>query len=86
MRVHVTTYGDLRRYLPDAQRDTGATLDLPDGVTIVQLLDVLRLPYHQTWLIGVNDAIVDIDHALSDGDEVELMLPIGGGDAERWRR
>ena len=82
MRVHVTAYGDLRRYLPADQRDTGASLALPDDATIVQLLDALSLPYHDTWLIGVNDAIVDIDHALHDGDAVELMLPIGGGDAD----
>ena len=31
---------------------------------------------------GVNDAIVDIDHVVCDGDAVELMLPIGGGDAD----
>ncbi len=79
MRVHVTAYGDLRRYLPADERDTGADVELADDATILQLLDVLHLPYHSTWLVGVNDEIVDLDHALHDGDEIELMLPIGGG-------
>ena len=85
MIVHVTAYGDLRRYLPpagakpQAERDGGARLALPEGATITQLLDTLKLPYHPAWLIGVNDAVVGIDHPLHDGDEIELMLPIGGG-------
>ena len=79
MKIHVTAYGDLRRYLPADQRDGGADLEMPADATIVQLLDTLRLPYHSTWLVGVNDDIVELDHALSDGDQIELMLPIGGG-------
>ncbi len=79
VRIHVTAYGDLRRYIPVDQRDSGAALVLPDGATVVQMLDALCLPYQNTWLIGVNDSVVDLDHALSDGDRVELMMPIGGG-------
>lgn len=79
MVVHVKAYGDLRRYLPEAQRETGAALDLPNDATIMHMLDALKLPYHSTWLIGVNDTVVDLEHALHDGDPIELMLPIGGG-------
>ena len=79
MKIHVTAYGDLRRYLPADRRDNGADLELPAGSGIVHMLDALRLPYHSTWLVGVNDQIVDLDHTLRDGDQIELMLPIGGG-------
>ncbi len=79
VRIHVTAYGDLRRYIPADQRDSGAALALPAGATIMQMLDALHLPYQDTWLIGVNDSVVDLDHPLSDGDRVELMMPIGGG-------
>ncbi|MBI5879333.1 MAG: MoaD/ThiS family protein [Chloroflexi bacterium] len=81
VRIHVTAYGDLRRYIPAEQRDSDASLTLPAGATVMQMLDALRLPYQNTWLIGVNDAVVDLEHALSDGDRVELMMPIGGGGA-----
>ena len=77
--IHVKAYGDLRRYLPEAERDSGARVELPDGATLVQMLDVLHLPYQSAWLIGVNDEIVELHHLLKDGDEIELMLPIGGG-------
>ena len=79
MRIHVTAYGDLRRYLPTGQRDDGADLELPDGSSIIHMLDALHLPYHSTWLVGVNDQIVDLDSTLRDGGQIELMLPIGGG-------
>lgn len=79
IQIHVTAYGDLRRYIPAEQRDSGASLSLPAGATVTQMLDALNLPYQNTWLIGVNDAVVGLDHALSDGDRIELMMPIGGG-------
>ena len=81
MQVRVTAYGDLRRYLPENQRDSGALIELGTGATVTQMLDVLRLPYQSAWLIGVNDEIVALDHPLHDGDQIELMLPIGGGTA-----
>ena len=86
MRIHVKAYGDLRRYLPADQRDGGAILELQDASTIIHMLDALHLPYHSTWLVGVNDQVVDLDHALHDGDEIELMLPIGGGAHARCGR
>ena len=79
MQVRIMAYGDLRRYLPESERDRGALIDLGADATVTQMLDVLRLPYQSAWLIGVNDEIVDLDHALHDGDQIELMLPIGGG-------
>ena len=79
MHVHVTAYGDLRRYLPATERESGAALDLPEGATLIQLLAALHLPHQRTWLICVNDDVVDLNHALADGDRVELLLPIGGG-------
>ncbi len=79
MQVRVMAYGDLRRYLPEQERDSGAAIELGEGATVMQMLDVLRLPYQSAWLIGVNDEIVDLEHALHDGDRIELMLPIGGG-------
>ncbi|MBI3733398.1 MAG: MoaD/ThiS family protein [Chloroflexi bacterium] len=82
MRVHVTAYGDLCRYLPEAERESGAQVDLRDGATPIQLLDALRLPYHATWLIGVNDTVVGLDHALSEGDQIELMLPVSEGSGD----
>jgi sulfur carrier protein ThiS len=78
--IHVKAYGDLRRYLPEGERDSGSRVELPDNATVVQMLDVLNLPYQSAWLIGVNDEIVDLHHPLKDGDEIELMLPIGGGE------
>jgi sulfur carrier protein ThiS len=79
MHVRVMAYGDLRRCLPESERDGGALTELAADATVTQMLAVLRLPYQSAWLIGVNDEVVDLDHALHDGDRIELMLPIGGG-------
>jgi molybdopterin converting factor small subunit len=79
MRVRDAAHGDLRRYLPAAELDRGAWVELAPDAAVVQKLDVLRLPYHSAWLIGVHDEIVGLEHALQDGDRIQLMLPIGGG-------
>ena len=79
MHVRVMAYGDLRRYLPESERDSGAVIELAANATVTHMLDVLRLPHQSAWLIGVNDEVVDLDHTLDDGDRIELMLPIGGG-------
>jgi len=86
MHVRVMAYGDLRRYLPENERDSGALIELAADASVTQMLDVLRLPYQSAWLIGVNDEIVDLDHPLHDGDRIELMLPIGGGDKNIVRK
>ncbi len=79
IHVHVKAYGDLCCYLSTDERDNGAQIELPHNTTITHMPDALNLPYHLTWLIGVNDEIVELDHALKDGDEIELLWPIGGG-------
>ena len=53
----------------DAATPREAIESLPCGAEILQ----------QTPLVAVNRTIVELDHALAEGDEVAVMPPMTGG-------
>ena len=53
----------------DAKTPREAIESLPCGAEILQ----------QTPLVAVNHTIVELDHALQEGDEVAVMPPMTGG-------
>ena len=53
----------------DAKTPREAIESIPCGVEILQ----------QTPLVAVNHTIVELDHALAEGDEVAVMPPMTGG-------
>lgn len=62
---------------------------LPEGVTtITQLIDTLVAERDARWasvlrapnlLVAVNQAMVDTNHPVQDGDEVAFFPPVTGG-------
>jgi sulfur carrier protein ThiS len=79
IHVHVTAYGDLRRYLPEGEQDGSIHVALPAGATVAQLLAELKMPAPTDCLVNVNEVAADLGQVLMDSDRVELLLPIGGG-------
>ena len=72
--VHVTLYGELKRYHP--QR---GPVDAPDGVTVAALLALLGVDDRHPRIVAVNDETVDEDHVLADGDRLEAFHAVAGG-------
>jgi len=54
-------------------------VELPDGATVGQLIEHLRLPADEVKVIFVNGIVRGEEHALSDGDKVGVFPPVGGG-------
>lgn len=54
-------------------------LDLPDGSCLEDLVRRLRLPDDQVKITFVNGIIQSLDWPLSDGDDVGIFPPVGGG-------
>lgn len=74
MRINVKLMGTLK------SRGTDAPLELPDGSTILDLLQQLQLPPESVQTCTVNGKFEhDRQRRLQDGDELTLLPPVGGG-------
>ncbi len=77
--AHVRLFATLRRHYPHLGIGEAMPVELPDGVTVGQLIEHLRLPAGEVKVIFVNGTVRGEEHALSDGDKVGVFPPVGGG-------
>jgi len=77
MRVRVKLHSILRDYLPP-QAKGQTTLELPAGATIADLRARLKIE-RQCVVIVNGKEVSDADHPLRDGDEVQMLMALGGG-------
>jgi molybdopterin converting factor small subunit len=77
--VQVRLFATLRRQFPDLGIGEAMPVELAEGATVDQLLAKLQLPEGQAKIIVVNNTIQQGDGALTDGDEVGIFPPVGGG-------
>jgi MoaE-MoaD fusion protein len=81
MQVCVLTFGVLKDWLGAAE----ATVELPEGATVAELLARLSERRASDLLRGiavsVNAEYAALDQALREGDEVGLLPPVSGGSA-----
>lgn len=81
MTVEVRLFANLADYLPPGGRGLGATLTVPDGATVGEVLGILAIPAALPRLLLVNGADVDPEHRLAAGDVVSVLPPLVGGRA-----
>ena len=85
MRVHVIPFGVLKDWLGSSP----AAVELPEGASVAELLENLRLrlPAHtpanglRGIAVSVNAEYAQAAQLLHDGDEVGLLPPVSGGTA-----
>jgi molybdopterin converting factor small subunit len=77
--VRVKLFATLRRQFPDLGIDEALEVELPDDATVAQLVEKLQLPKEQVRIMFVNNTFQKGDYSLSNGDEVGIFPPIGGG-------
>ncbi len=77
--VQAKLFATLRRQYPDLEIGEAMPVELPDDATVQHLLDKLDLPREQVKIIFVNGIIKREKASLSDGDEIGIFPPVGGG-------
>lgn len=77
MKVKVKLFGNLKIY--DSQNREEFTVELPNKMSIADLLKWLNIPRNAVWTIFVNQIQVDDSYLLQDKDEIFILAPIGGG-------
>jgi molybdopterin synthase catalytic subunit len=81
MKVNVRLFASLREIF----KSPYLTVELPEKATVTDLVQVIRkdaphLGHGGRFHVTINKEFVDTDAALTDGDEVAIFPPVGGGE------
>ncbi len=80
MKVHVKLFASLGRFTPqDELPGTPFEVELPASSTLQDLMRHLQLPPDEIKVCFVNARIQPPDFVLSEGDEIGIFPPVGGG-------
>ncbi len=74
MEITLKLYNILDQYGPPIERR-----HVPEGVTVGEVIAMVKIPKEIPLLRIVNHAHVPVDHRLKDGDVLALFPPIAGG-------
>lgn len=77
--VHVKLFATLRHLRPGLEIGQAFPVNLPEGTTVGDLIQVLELPQAEVKLVFVNFVARERQQVLADGDEVGIFPPVGGG-------
>lgn len=76
MKVTVKLFASLRKYCKDLNNQT---IELPDGITVEELLKSFGVPVEEAPIVLINGVGVEKGHVLKDGDVLSVFPLIGGG-------
>ena len=79
MQVRVKLYATLSRHLSNTAPGIPVEIEVPDGSTVGDLVNGLKLPREEVKLFFVKGRARPIDWPLESGDEVGIFPLIGGG-------
>ncbi len=80
MHISVHIYSHLRHYLPHSEKMVlNKEWEMPDGATILQVLERLQLPRETRVTVLLNDSSVDAKAILKDGDIIHILPQMRGG-------
>jgi sulfur-carrier protein len=79
VRVEVQLFATLAAYRPGGAIGEGLPLEVPEGTTIHELIQVLKIPPDVDCLHVVNGQDARSDQPLVDGDVLSLFPPLAGG-------
>ncbi|OQY31168.1 MAG: hypothetical protein B6243_08870 [Anaerolineaceae bacterium 4572_5.2] len=77
MQIGLKLHSILRDYLPPETKGT-TILALPNGATAAHLLAHLKIDRQCSILVNGQE-VEDENHLLQDGDEVQMLIILGGG-------
>jgi molybdopterin converting factor small subunit len=80
--ISVKLFATLKRYLPAGNTD-GITLTLPQGATVQDVVDALKIPRDHAGMLVAGDTYVEINTPLTDGLQLSIFPPLAGGTCQR---
>jgi sulfur carrier protein ThiS len=79
MKVKVMLFGHHARLLPPGTSGNATSVDFEEGATIADILDALGVPPDGRSYVQLNGTRGEPAATLADGDELRVIVPLGGG-------
>jgi len=79
MKIQVKLFATLSRFSPGGLPGTPFEVELNDGVTLQDLVNLLGIPAEETKVTFVNGIAQPLDYVLKPSDDTGIFPPIGGG-------
>lgn len=81
MTITVALYAGLARFLPTGAQGRTATIEVPSGSTVRDVIRHLGMSEDVACVPVVNGMRATADRALQDGETLSLFPPLAGGGA-----
>ena len=79
MKIRVKLFGTLSQRFPGYQQAQGMEVQIPDGATAKDLLDLLEIPDSQGAAVAVGGRILKADDRIGCGAPVHVLQVLSGG-------
>jgi molybdopterin synthase sulfur carrier subunit len=79
MALQIFLNATLRQYAPGYNPVEGLSLEVPPGLTLAQVLALLKIPAAEVALLLVDGRHRKLDFILQGQERLGLFPPIGGG-------
>ena len=79
MQVHVKLIATYIQHLPPGTEGNIATIDVPAGSTVKEIMTPFGIPLDDSSVIVLNGLTVDLDTPVSEGDTISAFSAIAGG-------
>ena len=79
IRIRVKLYATLAKYAGVPMMHEPIEVELPANATLTDLYDRLAIPPGEVKTSFVNSVMQSPDYTLSEGDQVGIFPPVGGG-------
>ncbi len=77
--IEVALFATLRKYRPDDPKGGTFQMEVANGATVAELIDLLGIPPAQTKLIFVNNVGRNEDYVIKADEWVAIFPPVAGG-------
>ena len=76
--IYVKLFATLKKYLPPGSEE-GASLTLPAGSTVLDVIDALKIPHEHATMLVAGDSYIEKITPLTDGLQLSIFPPLAGG-------
>lgn len=79
MKVNVTAYATLKKYMPQIKVGEFLILELEEGTQLKEIYDRFSIPQEEVKQVFINGLRAQNDTILKEGDRIAIFPPVAGG-------